>query len=386
MKILVITFSRGLNPGTFMQAYGVRTGLLKIFPNAEINYLSFPDFKWDKGKRGKKDFIGHVLLQKAFAAYRLLKYRKLEQQVFSYTPTIDLFDYDIDKAKSILRKYDLVVVGSDTILEKVTGGSQQLGLNWGSSELCNAPHVFFAASASPANFANDKSLLERLKLIADKFIYIGLRDGLTVDLFTNKMRVNTPVYKQPDPSYYLDINEFQLPEFYVRKLKGKKIAFYNFSPNFPYRKELADLIRRKGYTVASSVYNPYADIRIDTIGPREWAGIFRYCDIIITERFHDSLFALRNCKPVIAIDWEKDRFSSTGDSKTYRILKDYNQQNYHFILEDKNQLASIIDKIPQLMSDFDTARIIRKNEEYVTLAMNLLKVIKQNYDEFLRLH
>ena len=237
----------------------MRTGLLKIFPNAEINYLSFPDFKWDKGKRGKKDFIGHVLLQKAFAAYRLLKYRKLEQQVFSYTPTIDLFDYDIDKAKSILRKYDLVVVGSDTILEKVTGGSQQLGLNWGSSELCNAPHVFFAASASPANFANDKSLLERLKLIADKFIYIGLRDGLTVDLFTNKMRVNTPVYKQPDPSYYLDINEFQLPEFYVRKLKGKKIAFYNFSPNFPYRKELADLIRRKGYTVASSVYNPYAN-------------------------------------------------------------------------------------------------------------------------------
>lgn len=386
MKILVITFSRGLNPGTFMQAYGVRTGLLKIFPHAEINYLSFPDFKWDKGKRGKKDFIGHVLLQKAFAAYRLLKYRKLEQQIFSYTPTIDLFDYDIDKAKSILRKYDLVVVGSDTILEKVTGGSQQLGLNWGSCELCNAPHVFFAASASPANFANNKSLLERLKLIADKFIYIGLRDGLTVDLFTNKMRVNQPVHKQPDPSYYLDINDFQLPEHYIRKLKGKKIAFYNFSPNFPYRKELADLIRGKGYTVISSVYNPYADIKIDTIGPKEWAGIFRYCDIVITERFHDSLFALRNCKPVIAVDWEKDRFSSTGDSKTYRILKDYDLQNYHFILEDKNQLASIIDKIPQLISDFDISRIIQKNKEYTTLAMNLLKAIKQNYDEFLRLH
>lgn len=116
MKILVITFSRGLNPGTFMQAYGVRTGLFKIFPDAEINYLSFPDFKWDKGKRGKKDFIGHVLLQKAFAAYRLLKYRKLEKKVFAYTPTIDLFDYDVNEAKAILQNYDLVVVGSDTIL------------------------------------------------------------------------------------------------------------------------------------------------------------------------------------------------------------------------------------------------------------------------------
>ena len=386
MKILVITFSRGLNPGTFMQAYGVRTGLLKIFPDAEINYLNFPDFKWDKGKRGKKDFIGHVLLQKAFAAYRLLKYKKLEKKVFAYTPTIDLFDYDVNEAKAILQNSDLAVVGSDTILEKVTGNSQQLGLNWGSSELCKAPHLFFAASASPANFSDDKQLLERLKGIAEKFIYIGLRDGLTLDLFKNKMKVNVPVYKQPDPSYYLDINEFQLPEYYVRKLKRGKIAFYNFSPNFPYRKELADLIRKKGYTVVSSVYNPYADIRIDTIGPKEWAGIFRHCNIIITERFHDSLFALRNCKPVIAIDWEKDRFSSTGDSKTYRILKDYDLQNYHFILEDKNQLASIIDKIPQLMSDFDTAHIIRKNEEYTTLAMNLLKVIKQNYDEFLRLH
>ena len=386
MKILVITFSRGLNPGTFMQAYGVRTGLLKIFPDAEINYLSFPDFKWDKGKRGKKDFIGHVLLQKAFAAYRLLKYKKLEKKVFAYTPTIDLFDYDVNEAKAILQNSDLAVVGSDTILEKVTGNSQQLGLNWGSSELCKAPHLFFAASASPANFSDDKQLLERLKGIAEKFIYIGLRDGLTLDLFKNKMKVNVPVYKQPDPSYYLDINEFQLPEYYVRKLKRGKIAFYNFSPNFPYRKELADLIRKKGYTVVSSVYNPYADIRIDTIGPKEWAGIFRHCNIIITERFHDSLFALRNCKPVIAIDWEKDRFSSTGDSKTYRILKDYDLQNYHFILENKNQLASIIDKIPQLMSDFDTAHIIRKNEEYTTLAMNLLKVIKQNYDEFLRLH
>ena len=342
MKILVITFSRGLNPGTFMQAYGVRTGLLKIFPDAEINYLSFPDFKWDKGKRGKKDFIGHVLLQKAFAAYRLLKYRKLEKKVFAYTPTIDLFDYDVNEAKAILQNYDLVVVGSDTILEKVTGNSQQLGLNWGSSELCKAPHLFFAASASPANFSDDKQLLERLKGIAERFIYIGLRDGLTLDLFNNKMKVNVPVYKQPDPSYYLDINEFQLPGYYVRKLKGKKIAFYNFSPNFPYRKELAELIRRKGYTVVSSVYNPYVDIKIDTIGPKEWAGIFRHCDIIITERFHDSLFALRNCKPVIAIDWEKDRFSSTGDSKTYRILKDYDLQNYHFILEDKNQLARIL--------------------------------------------
>ena len=285
----------------------------------------------------------------------------------------------MNEAKAILQDYDLVVVGSDTILEKVTGNGQQLGLNWGSSELCKAPHVFFAASASPANFANDKSLLERLKLIADKFIYIGLRDGLTVDLFTNKMRVNQPVHKQPDPSYYLDVNEFQLPKHYIRKLKGKKIAFYNFSPNFPYRKELADLIRGKGYTVISSVYNPYADIKIDTIGPKEWAGIFRYCDIVITERFHDSLFALRNCIPVIAVDWEKDRFSSTGDSKTYRILKDYGLEENHFTLVNAKQLHDIVDCIPITIKNFNSKEVQHLNEEYMDLALKLLEQLKNNY-------
>lgn len=379
MKILIITFSRGLNPGTFMQAYGVRTGLLKIFPNADINFLSFPDFKWDKGKHGKKDFIGHVILQKAFALYRLFKYKKIEKKVFSYTPTLDLFDYNVDKAKSILKKYDLVVVGSDTILEKATNDNKQIGLNWASSELCNAPHIFFAASASPANFENDELLLKRLKVLAEKFIYIGLRDGLTIDLFSNKMKVANPLYKQPDPSYYLDTNEFQLPEYYIHKLKRGKIAFYNFSPDFPYRKELADLIRQKGYTVVSSVYNPYADIKIDTIGPKEWAGIFRYCDIIITERFHDSLFALRNCKPVIAVDWEKNRFSPTGDSKTLRILKDYGLEKNHYTLANVQQLHDIVDNIPITIKQFNPIDVQRHNEEYIDLAMKLLYQIKNNY-------
>ena len=54
MKILVITFSRGLNPGTFMQAYGVRTGLFKIFPDAEINYLSFLILNGIKGNVERK--------------------------------------------------------------------------------------------------------------------------------------------------------------------------------------------------------------------------------------------------------------------------------------------------------------------------------------------
>ena len=383
MKILVITFSKGLNPGTFMQAYGVKTGLLKIFPNANINYLNFPDFKWDQSKRNTQDSLIDIIKQKGFAAYRLLKYKKLERQTFNYTRSIDLFNYNKKEAQSLLSYYDLIVVGSDTILEKVYNNNNQMGLNWASSLLCNAKHVFFAASASPANYADDDFITDQLSKVVKNFSYIGLRDQLTINLFKEKLKVNESIInKQPDPSYLLDVEQFKLSNYYVKKIskikkQGKKIAFYNFSPNFPYRKDLAEMIKKAGYKIVTSVYNPHADIAIDTINAKEWAGIFRYCDITITERFHDSLFSIRNGCPVIAIDWEKDRISNIGDSKTYRILQDYNLEKHHYNLKDKSQLQAIINDIPIAIHDYDNANIPEKCRAYENKANELLHKIKQ---------
>ena len=40
MKILIITYTREVNPGTFLQAYGVQYGLKQIFPKASIEYIN----------------------------------------------------------------------------------------------------------------------------------------------------------------------------------------------------------------------------------------------------------------------------------------------------------------------------------------------------------
>lgn len=48
MRILIITFTGGVNPGTFMQALGVKTAMTRIFPDAEVDYLNFTDFKRGK--------------------------------------------------------------------------------------------------------------------------------------------------------------------------------------------------------------------------------------------------------------------------------------------------------------------------------------------------
>lgn len=41
MRILIITYWKETNPGTFLQAYGVQYALRQRFKNAEIKYLNY---------------------------------------------------------------------------------------------------------------------------------------------------------------------------------------------------------------------------------------------------------------------------------------------------------------------------------------------------------
>ena len=370
MKILIITFTGGVNPGTFMQALGVQTALRKIYPEADIEYLKFPDFK--KGKlmgQGKNASIWHIFLQKGYAAYRLLKYNRLRKHHFNYTQSIDLFNYP-DTATEWLKQYDLVVIGSDTILEQAYNERGKIGLNWMPFDVTK---VYFAASASPANFMAHKDL----KGIVENANFIGLRDDLSIRFFEEKLGVSSEyLVKQPDPSYFLDISKYKLSNRLRLKLKPReKYVLYNFNSGFTYRKVLADSLRVLGYKVISTAYNPYADICFDTIDAYEWAGVFPLIDLVVTERFHDSVFALRNCKPIIAIDWEKNRFGSEGDSKTYRILEDYGHEHLHFNLYNRDNIDSIIDTIRNISELYDKLKIQKVNVNLIEMNNNILKLL-----------
>ena len=348
MKILIITFTSGVNPGTIMQALGVQTAMKSLWPDAQVDFLDFPDFKSGGiSVRGKKDGIVNTIKQKSFAAYRLMKYIKLRKKHFHYSEKVDLFDYT-EAQIAFIKEYDIAVIGSDTILEQAYSQGGMIGLNWMPLPI---KKIYFAASASPANFEPT----DELKKVANEALFIGLRDELTIKYFIDKLGIDKDrIIKQPDPSYFLDISNFKLSRRYAKRFTpGKKYALYNFNSNFPHRRALADLIREKGYVVVSTAYNPYADICIDTIDAFEWAGVFPLVDIVVTERFHDSVFALRKEKPVIAIDWDPNRFAKGGDSKTLRILEDYGLQEYHFNLAESNDLEPIADAVHRIGDSFD---------------------------------
>lgn len=372
MKILIITFTSGNNPGTFMQGLGVQTAMKRLYPTAQIDFLKFPDFKVNLGVRDKKAKLWQTFRQKAASAYRLLKYNKLRKEMMCFTPTIDLFNYTKED-EAIIRQYDLIVIGSDTILEEAYGKEGRIGLNWMPFDV---KKIYFAASASPANFVPK----DDLRKVAAKADFIGLRDNLTIDFFINKLGIDEErIVKQPDPSYFLDINQFQLSSSQQSRLKkGRKYVLYNFMSNFPLRKELADALRGIGYTVVSTAYNPYADISLETIDAYEWAGVFRLMDVIVTERFHDSVFGLRNECPVVAIDWDPARFSKGGDSKTLRILEDYGHEHLHFNLCGKIDFSPVIDAVKNIERLYDLQKVKQVNILQQQRIDAILKQIKEN--------
>lgn len=372
MKILIITFTSGNNPGTLMQGLGVQTAMKRLYPNAQIDFLKFPDFKASLGVRDKKAKLWQTFRQKAASAYRLLKYNKLRKEMMCFTPTIDLFNYTKED-EAIVRQYDLIVIGSDTILEEAYGKEGRIGLNWMPFDV---KKIYFAASASPANFVPK----DDLRKVAAKADFIGLRDNLTIDFFINKLGIDEErIVKQPDPSYFLDINQFQLSSSQQSRLKkGRKYLLYNFMSNFPLRKVLADALRGIGYTVVSTAYNPYADISLETIDAYEWAGVFRLMDVIVTERFHDSVFGLRNECPVVAIDWDPARFSEGGDSKTLRILEDYGHEHLHFNLCGKIDFSPVIDAVKNIERLYDLQKVKQVNILQQQRIDAILKQIKEN--------
>lgn len=382
MKILVITFSQGINPGTFMQAYGVKTAMKEAFPNAEVEFLAFDDFKSHKVTKLPDRSYKTLFFQKLYAAFRLINYRKLLKKEILLTKfKFDLFEYDLNIVKKEFENFDLVVIGSDTILEVAFKGDT-VGLNWLSKDV-SVPKVFFAASASPANFSLDNGAVQNeLKENVEAFISLGFRDDLTTSLVIDRIGVRADrVFKQPDPTYFLDVKQFDLSEKYVKKLRGKKVALYNFNSNFPLRRELAELLKRSGYTLVSTFYNPYADYQIATVDALGWAGVFKYCDLVVTERFHDSVFSLRNAIPVIAIDWDKERFSDNGDSKTLRILEDYDLQRFHFNLSDVEDLGAVEEAITNAENWFNKSAVEKRNLEFVEKSRRILTEIKQAFDE-----
>lgn len=356
MKILIITYSREVNPGTFLQAYGVQYAFRQLYPNAQIDLIKHKRMYSIAAEKKNATATNESKLSffkaKARAIPRRLKYELAYRTKFHLTDQeFDFFEYDDVEFKAFAEGYDLIIVGSDTILINLEKNGHY-GLMW--LRGIETQKILFAASAATANFELNEQQKKVLYNSFSTFKFFGVRDRVTEHLLRDEIGIGDHVYTQYDPTYLIPESEFSLPYFIRKKLEGirkhQKIALVNFSvTGCPFKKEMTEFLQQQGYYTVSTLYNEWADCNLMSLSPFGWAAMFRYVDLTVTERFHDSVFTLRSGKPVVAIDWNCRRFSKDGFSKTQNLLSLYGLECNHFIatnLEEAKKVMGYIKVIP----------------------------------------
>lgn len=364
MKILIITYNREVNPGTFLQGYGVQHAFRQLCPDATIHMIRHKRaYSFIGGDKPRKRDWNYVK-SKIAALPRRLKYEWCNAHYFRFPQEeFDFFNYDEEKFKAFAETYDLIVVGSDTVLIDLKKNGRY-GLMWLLG--VNTNKLLFAASAAPANFCLTDDDVKQLHESFDTFKIIGVRDSVTYNLLSDKVGLGMKVFKMFDPTFLIPSDRFHLPMMVRRKLQSikrkRKLALVNFGDKFEGKRAVTEYLKQQGYYTISTLYNQWADKNYMTFSPFEWAAMFSMIDITITERFHDSVFTLRNNKPVIAIDWNDKRFAQDGSSKTSDLVHSYGLDKLHYIYKSSDDISVITSLIDFANVLFDEKACMEVNE------------------------
>ena len=81
--------------------------------------------------------------------------------------------------------------------------------------------------------------------------------------------------------------------------------------------------RAAGYAIASLRPAHYADILFTDMAPFEQMGLYRYFDLVVTHRFHDSVFSFMNGTPVLAFAEHGTDVTKHGESRLHSLYRSF---------------------------------------------------------------
>ena len=113
----------------------------------------------------------------------------------------------------------------------------------------------------------------------------------------------------------------------------------------------------------------------------EWAGIYKYFSCVITDRFHGTIFSLKNGTPVVSICWNKNKRTEGGWSKLNDLLKNFNleKSNYVDATRDVN-ICNVVNKIDNAMEGFNKVEVEKRikhlNSQFYTFMEKVRLLVK----------
>lgn len=321
MKIGLLTYYGDLNCGTNMQALATLMALKNVYPHDEVEIIPFHGFLSKKMPYKTFSIVNIWNDIKRFKKYRDFKEKQLEVMH-------DVIIKNVDDALHYIadRKYDVIYVGADTLLEldKLEPGYDGISAYW--LKDIKAKKVLIAASSKNVAFEklSDKQQ-EDLKVAANQFSYIGVRDRATMALFEHLVDKSKSIEYIPDPTFTFDIDYSYIDAYLKKKhmVIPEKSVFVQFYGDDYWLADVAKNLKQRGYTLITNRGVAWSDIVLIDMSPLEQVGLYRYVSFVITHRFHDGVFCMKNHVPALLYVKSAKVMMTGGDSKQVSLLKDF---------------------------------------------------------------
>ena len=355
-KIGILTYFWADNPGTFLQAYAMLRAFSERFPRSRVEIINC------RHRRAKFRLgIGHVnpfRLWKDYRRYRI--YRSIRASNLTMSREEIITD-DYDRAAAFIERqgYDLVVVGADTVLQMISGYARrgQPPIYWLPAEM-KCRKVIFSASSNLLTYEQlDQNMRSRLHESLNGFDLVGVRDDGTYALVEALgLSDSSRLEMTPDPTFPLEVDTSPAKRRLGRKFDlARPIAGINLRGEIGDR--LAEHYRAKGFQILSLKFAEYADWSPVAISPFEWAGVYPFLSLMITDRFHGAVFSLKSGIPVVNVDYAA---GSMGMSKRYCILKQFGLGSCHVELGAADDVGCIVAAAENAVENFDRQSLQQK--------------------------
>lgn len=376
-KIGILTYIKEYsNLGTNMQSYCTLKAIQKVYPDSQVELINYS--RWKPAMRPYLSDISFHSLKNDYI--RIKKYNRFFKKELTLSKN-KLISSNLNKSIEFIKKqnYDAIYVGSDTLLELKRARKDELTAYWLDNTI-DSKKFFIAVSSNNVTFEDlsDKQKNKIQKTI-DGFSLLGVRDEPTFRLlsyFTSNRDKRLQII--PDPTFTYDI-DYNSVEQYIKSKKllfNKPIVCLHLLRDTKWAFDLSNYFRKEGFIIASFRPAYYADIIFTDLSPFEQMGIYKYFSLVITHRFHDSIFCFKNFTPVIFFPEHVTDVTLYHESKSLTLFKSFKLEETNYI-ENKDNITAkyLIDVHQEAIAKF------KKSEDFIK---NTLREHKEKYESFVK--
>ncbi len=380
-KIGILTYTSNFNYGTFFQAYATLSAVRRHFPNSNVEMVNY-------NSKSKSQQVGYnklnLVRRHIYPPYLIKhlskqsRYRATEKRLLEMDAAkAKIADSYLESADYLsMQQYDLIIVGSDTVLNFYDWNlrQQELPIYWLPQSL-NARKVMVSSSIGTALDVDtlDQMTQQALRNSIEGFSMLGVRDEITRDfIYELAPQAESKLNVIPDPTFSYTIDNSYSESYLERKGVNPDVSIIGLDlpANLIGVEDAVKHLKSRGFAVASwRGISKLADYDFSDIGPLEWSGIFKRFDITLTNRFHASIFSLKNGTPVITIDYKANRISRSKRSKSSMLMDSFGltDTNYRNI-DDITDASWVLKAVQAALDEPRTAEIessiLRKKSDY----------------------